>query len=145
MTVTMLKIFRVSENQKEWTDNWNTMARLIRDFAFQYYTHWNEKETRHCHTEDPGEAMFTVARNECKWGGEKDNEANRYVNPGRVSIEGDGRKKERQERHHDAVYDTGRGKGNPHAIPNFFHSGHIAELQQSVYNAGKLNLTEKRR
>lgn len=140
----MLKIFCVSEDEEEWTDDRDAVTGLISDFAFEKDSHHDEKESAAGNTENPGEAMFLIAGNEGQRWGEEDNEANGDMNPSRVGIERNGRKKERKECHHYAVDDTGGGKGNSQAIPNFFHSGHIAEPQQCVYNGRKLNPAVKR-
>ena len=121
------------------------MTGLISNLTLKQNSHHDEKETCDGNAEDPGEAMFSEAGYKGQWGCEEDDEANRDMNPGAVGVDRKSGKKERKEGHHYTVNDTGCGKGNSHAIPNFFHSGHIAEPQQSVYNAGKLNLTEKRR
>ena len=121
------------------------MTGLITDSAFEKDSHHDEKKTGDGDSNDPRETVLTVTRNEGEGRCEEDDEPDRNMYPCRMGIGIDRRKEEREERHNHAVNDTSGGKGDSETIPNFFHSGHIAEPQQSVYNGGKFKHTEIRR
>ncbi len=122
VTVTVLEILRVSEDQAKGTEDGNSVARLIGDFAFEKNSHHDEEESDAGQTDDPGETVFSVARNKSEGRRKEDDESDRNMHPSRMSIGCNRRKKEGKERHNHAVNDTCSGKGDSETIPNFFHS-----------------------
>lgn len=84
MTMRMLQILGVSEDECQRPHDRNSVTDLIVHSSFKKHSHHDEKQSSDGDSHNPGKPVLSKARNEGQGRGEEDNETNGDVNPGRV-------------------------------------------------------------
>ena len=63
----VLKVFGVGENEAKRAKDRDTVRDLLRSASLKKYAAHDEEESCDGHPEDPGETVFSVARNKRQW------------------------------------------------------------------------------